>query len=236
MIKMLFILSASLLFIGCDTTVFEDREIIALKAKNEKELLQKRIEIERLRNERLALETEYKKSRDARQIESNRQKDIAIATLKNKERLKELEIKRELKKIELEKEQLKESRLIEQRTLLRQQQRELEFRRYIVALVALVAIIVAFFIYYYLKRKREDKLIAYNDNLKKYFMQKENETKLKIAEKILDTVASGNLSAEDQRKLIEVMHKSASREKMLPEELPDEAVDVQVIENRSEEK
>ena len=137
-----------------------------------------------------------------------------------------------LKKQELEQQKVKELELIAQKTLRAQEQKELEFKRYIIALVALIIIIVAFFLFYYYKKKREDKLTAYNDNLRKYFLQKENEVKLRIAEKILDTVASGNLSPEDQRKLIEVMHRSSVQENPDVAALENETVDIEVIEQK----
>jgi len=71
-----------------------------------------------------------------------------------------------------------------------------------VLILALVIIICAFFIFYYFKKRREDKLLAYKDNLQKYFYQKENEARMKIAQKILDNVASGKLDKAQENQLI----------------------------------
>ncbi len=112
----------------------------------------------------------------------------------------------ELEKVKIEKQHQKELELIRQKTLLQEDQNKNELLKYTLLILALLIIIAAFFLYLYLKRKREDEITAYNDNLKKYFLFKENEMKLKMAEKILDTIKEGNLSAEDQKKLITVLH------------------------------
>ena len=64
---------------------------------------------------------------------------------------------------------------------------------------------MSFFIYYYFKKRHEDKLRAYHDNLDKYFHQQEMMTKMRIAEKIIDTVASGNLEKEQESELIKAL-------------------------------
>jgi len=78
---------------------------------------------------------------------------------------------------------------------------------YMFIFLALVVSVVAFFLFYYLKKRREDELIRYNDNLKKYFYLKENESRVKIAEKILETIAQGELSKDNEQKLVNAFAK-----------------------------
>ena len=184
MIKRTILIIAIFLFSGCDTDLFNTKKVEMLKEKNKQ--LQQQIELKKEQNE----------------LELKKQKLSAEALLKQ-EKLKK---QAELEKIKIEKQHQKELALIRQKTLLQEDQNKNELLKYALLLLALLIIIVAFFLYLYLKRKREDKLTAYNDNLKKYFLFKENEMKLKMVEKILDTIKEGNLSTEDQKKLITILH------------------------------
>lgn len=85
---------------------------------------------------------------------------------------------------------------------LQQKQQELELQKYMILLAALVIIIIAIGLYIYFNNRRKDKLKAYEDNLEKYFKSKENEAKLQIANKIVDTIATGKLSLEQEKQLI----------------------------------
>lgn len=184
MIKTMIFIIAIFLFGGCDADLFNTKKVETLKEKNQK--LQQQIELKKEQNE----------------LELKKQKLSAEALLEQ-ERLKK---QTELEKVKIEKQHQKELELIRQKTLLQEDQNKNELLKYALLLLALLIVIAAFFLYLYLKRKREDEITAYNDNLKKYFLFKENEMKLKMAEKILDTIKEGNLSAEDQKKLITVLH------------------------------
>ena len=62
--------------------------------------------------------------------------------------------------------------------------------------------VFTFVLFIYYNNKRKDKLRVYEDNLNKYFREKENQAKIEIAGKILDTIASGKLSEEQENRLI----------------------------------
>lgn len=79
----------------------------------------------------------------------------------------------------------------------------MNFQLYLFVFLILLISVISFFVFYYAKKKREDELRAYNDNLKKYFYHKENETRMEISKMILSTIAQGNLSKENERKLIQ---------------------------------
>ncbi len=125
-------------------------------------------------------------------------------------KLEELKQQSEIKKLELEAQKQKELEQIKTQKELEAIKSYHETMRYAIALTALLLLIGAFFLYLYLKRKREDKLRAYEDNLQKYFLFKEQEMKLKITEKILDTIKESNLSKEDQKKLLTIISQSSS--------------------------
>ncbi len=66
---------------------------------------------------------------------------------------------------------------------------------------------------YFLLKRREDKLKMHEDNIEKEMILKEKELQVRMATKILDTIASGNLDKEEERRLIETFEKS---NKVLP--------------------
>lgn len=83
-----------------------------------------------------------------------------------------------------------------------EKQNEIEMQKYLVVFATLLFIVIAVSLFIYFNNRRKDKLRAYEDNLDKYFREKENQAKLEIANKILDTIASGNLTHAQENKLI----------------------------------
>jgi len=183
------------LFSGCDSNIFETKE------QKEARLLKERIEFEK---KITALrELELKK------LSIQTQKELAI--LESKKELAKINKEKELAKIklqaELDKQKLaldleKQKALFEQNMQQREQSYAMELKRYIVFLIVLFGVLISYFTFYYFKKKREDKLRAYNDNLERYFHHKENEARIRIAEKMLDTLASGKLDKEQESMLI----------------------------------
>ncbi len=155
------------------------------------------------------------------------QKSLALI---EKEKALELQkMHNEIKTKELDANSEKELELIKQKLALQESNNDLDFQKYLFMFLALVVVVITAFVFYYLKRKREDELRAYNDNLKKYFFMKENESRMKIAEKILDTIAEGDLSAENERKLINAFAKEASGEQNTTAVLDDDESDAEII-------
>ncbi len=144
-----------------------------------------------------------------KKIEAEEKKHLAdlemqksLADLEKQKALELQKLQNSVRELELQTNSEKELELISQKVALQESNNLLAFQKYLLAFLALLLIVVAVFVFYYLKRKREDELRAYNDNLKKYFYFKENEARMKIAEKILDTIAEGDLSKENEQKLI----------------------------------
>lgn len=181
------ILLGFILFSGCQ--LFEDSP--ELQQKKQELALKKLL----LQQEKESAELELKK------------------TLANIEKEKVLELQKlqnEIKAQELNVNSEKELELIKQKITLQESNNALAFQMYMFIFAAVVVAVIAFFFFYFLKKKREDELRSYNDNLKKYFYFKENESRMKIAEKILDTIKQGDLSKDNEQKLINAFTKENS--------------------------
>ena len=181
------------LFTGCDL----------LESQADKE---KKIALEKLAFEKKVQES---KEIQLEKLSAQTQKELAI--LESKKELAKIEKEKELEKIrmqaEMEKqkitlEQEKQKALFDQQMKQREQMDNMELKRYIIVLFGMFVLVSLFFIFYYFQKRREDKLIAYNDNLQKYFHHKENEARVKIAEKMLDTIGSGKLDKGQENQLI----------------------------------
>ena len=180
-------------FHGCD--IFETKE----------QAQQKLIE-ERLRFEKQA---EISKEIEIKKLAEETQRELAV--LDSKKELAKIEKTKELEKIRLDAELQKQRIIFEQEEAKREFEYKiksfehndmLEIKRYTFLLIFFSILIVSFFIFYFFKKRHEDKLRAYNDNLEKYFHQKENDSKVKIANKMLDTIAQGNLTKEQEMSII----------------------------------
>jgi len=206
-IKYIMILLILFMTTGCDMDIFNDKELIALKEENRKLQLAK-LKLEA--NRSLALDEKqliYKKEQSLAQIAMQE----TLAQINQIKELEEIRLKSALEEKRLKAEQKnREDQLLLDSKLAEAKDR-LYLKLSLIAMGALLLLIIAFFIYYYFKKRREDKLIAYNDNLDKYFRTKENEARIKIAEKILDTISSGKLSDTHEAKLIEVFNADHSK-------------------------
>lgn len=157
-------------------------------------------------------------------IEQNKQKlnlekEIALAKI-NSNLEKEKLVTRNKEKENLYKLQLQEN------------QSQLQLQKYLVLLAALIVILIAFGLYVYFNNRRKDKLKAYEDNMEKYFKSKEHEVKVKIANKIIDTIASGNLSEQQENLLISNMDGNAHiNSKALKSINNEDIVDALIIED-----
>ena len=221
-----------LLFAGC----FEQKKVLEkksdelseqkqriearlLKAKEEadkqKELLLTKMQ-ERI--EKLALQkAKTEKEKEIELAKIKMEQALALSKLEQKYKMEELKLRQQKERIELE-----NQRLIAQKEL------EVKKEFLIFSLVGLILIILAVLIVLYFYKKRKDKLIAYHDNLEKYFRLKENEAKIAIANKIIDTIAEGKLSAEQEQRLLGVL-KGDTKE--LPKEI-EETIEAEVEEKK----
>jgi len=194
--KFLYFILLVTIFTGCDILdKFDTKEKTAHQIMQEKMAFEKKIAAQK--------EIELKKLSEETQRE--------LAVLEAKKELAKIEKEKELEKIrmqsEIEKqkiifEQEKQKALFEQQMIQNQQMQSMELKRYMVGIFIILIFVISFFMYYYFSKKRQDKLIAYNDNLQKYFHHKENEARVKIAEKLLDAISSGKLDKSQENQLI----------------------------------
>jgi len=146
-----------------------------------------------------------------------------LALIASKKDLAKIEKKQELAKIKIEAE-LKKQKFIFDQSLaqkefefkLQESKRsdEMEMKRYGMLIIILLIFIISGSLLYYFKKRSENKLRAYNDNLQKYFNQKENETKMRITEKLLDAINSGKLNKKQESQLITAFSNSATEKNL----------------------
>jgi preprotein translocase subunit SecG len=191
--KIVLMLAVVFFFSACD--LFQTQEEKAQKIEQEKIAFEKKVK----ETKEIQLQT----------LSAQTQKDLAV--LASKKELAKIQKDAELEKIrmqsELEKqkillEQEKAKALFEQKLKQQDQLDNMELKRYLMLVFGLFVLLSLFLVFYYFKKRREDKLLAYNDNLKKYFYHKENEARVKIADQMLKTIASGNLDKNQENQLI----------------------------------
>lgn len=123
-----------------------------------------------------------------------KQKAVALGELEQTVRLKEAQLRQKLELAQME-----------AQLQLAEEARLHALQRNIIILLGVVMLIAAFGLYVLLKRRHENKLRAYNDNLQKYFRHKENETRARLAEKIIDKIADGQTPTAQEQQLIEIL-------------------------------
>ena len=218
--KVIYFILLLLIVSGCDM----------LESDAQKE--QKRVEKKALFEKRVAETKEVQ----LRKLDLETQKELAL--LNSKKELAEIEKAKEIEKIRIEAELQRQKVLLAQQKIQaeydqkireQEQQDSLELKRYLILSMTILFALMIYFGYYYFKKKREDKLRAYNDNLAKYMQAKENEARVKIAKKMLDAISSGNLDKNQENLLIGAFSGEAqgSYQKQLEAKERDDVIDVE---------
>ena len=199
---LLLITLTTLLFTGCD--LFDSQEQKEQKLAHEKELFQKKVANEKeIQLKKISEQTQ----RELALLESKKE----LATIEKEKELAKIKLQAELQKQKIEAEQEKAQALFTQKMQQREQVNNMELKRYLMLIFALFVMLASYFTFYYFKKRREDKLRAYNDNLEKYFHHKESEARVKIAEKMLDAISSGKLDKEQENQLISAFSGQANQ-------------------------
>ncbi len=180
MIKTFLTLFLLILFIGCTTRTDENG---GFDVKDEPKRTKYRTFIS---------DEELRTQKELAKIEA--QKSVELQKLSSEARLKELELAKE-----------KELALMREKEKMLKLEHEQAMERYAMIGGFLLLLMIGAALLWYFDRRRKDKLRAYEDNLKKYFHQKENEARVKIAEKILESAASKDLTPQQRTKLIEAL-------------------------------
>ncbi len=210
-----------LLFTGCE--LLESSEEKAQKIALEKQAFEKKVaESKTVQLKKLSVQTQ----KELALLESKKE----LALIEKEKELEKIRLSSELEKQRITLEQDSQRAIFEQTLQHTDQINNMELKRYLVLILGILTLVSSFFIFYYFKKRREDKLRAYNDNLEKYFHQKENDARVKIAEKMLDTIGAGTLDKNQENQLISAFAgQSQQREsKQL------EAQDVEIIEEKEQ--
>ena len=142
---------------------------------------------------------------------------IKIATIEAESRkeVAQIQMQRDLELERLKKEAkseevtaLKEIEIKKQETI-SQQEANLNSRYNTIVILGSLFLLTAMgLLIYFLIKRREDTLKIHHDTLEQEMALKEKELQVQMATKILDTIASGTLDKEDEKRLIETFEKS----------------------------
>ncbi len=216
------LISTIVLFTGC--------EITSPFSPSEKELA--------LKEKALVQEQSFKEKK-FEQEQSLKQKELEAKIEQEKNALK---VKKdlELAKINtaLEKEKIQTQNKEKENTFKLQSQQQtnaLEIQRYYIILAGFVLLIISAALFVYFNNRRKDKLKAYEDNLEKYFRQKENQARIEVANKIIDTIASGKLNQGQEQRLLSTINGNSEIAKESIKKIDEEQVmELEVIEHDNE--
>ena len=156
-----------------------------------------------------------------------------LEKLKKEQMLEKIRLEADLQKQKVQLEVEKQKALLAQKMSQMQLESDMEIKRYFVFILLVVLIVISYFIYLYFKIRHQNKLHAYQNNLDKYFHQQENATKMRIAEKIIDTVASGKLDKHQETELIKALSGTMQQPTATTPTLPkidDDVEEAQLIE------
>jgi len=228
--KILSLILMLFLFSGCD---FIDNIINSQvqqelkKQKQESELLEKKLkETKAIRLQEIDSQTRQELAK----IEAKKE----LEKLKKEQMLEKIRLEADLQKQKVELEMEREKALLAQKMSQMQLESDMEIKRYFVLIAFVLLIIITYFIYLYFRIRHQNKMRAYQDNLEKYFHQQENMTRMRIAEKIIDTVASGKLDKSQESELIKALNGSMTAPKEEQKQLPDDIAEaeIEVIEDK----
>jgi len=166
----------------------------------------------------------------------NRELDAKIEQQKN-----ELNIKKEIELAKINSEIKKEEILIKKDEISSRNielDKEYSIIQLSIILLTIVILIISAALFIYFTNRRKDKLRAYEDNLEKYYRQKDREAKLQIANKIVDAISSGKLNKEQESRLLLALSDEPIK-KEFPKEINqenDEILELPVIEKKKKKK
>lgn len=139
-------------------------------------------------------------------IEAETQKEIAKI---NKER--DLELKKMEEKTKVLKLRTNNEMAVKEHNLSTYvQESEYAYKNSTLTIIALGLFAILALALFMFRKRREDKLKMHEDELQKEMYLREKELQVKMAEKILDTIATGKLSEEREQHLLEALDKTTA--------------------------
>jgi hypothetical protein len=137
-------------------------------------------------------------------IEAESKKEIAAINMQRDLELQKIEQQTKLHEVAAD----KEIALKAQEVQTAQENNDYTLRKSTLTLLALFAAALLALAFYFFRKWRQEKVQMHRAEIEKELTIKEKELQVKMAEKILDTLASGKLSQEEERKLIEALEKT----------------------------
>jgi uncharacterized protein HemX len=137
-------------------------------------------------------------------IEAENKKEIAVINMQRDLGLQKIE--QESKRHEVD--ASKEIALKAQEAQTVQENNDYTIKKSTLTLLALFAAAVLALAFYFFRKWRQERVEMHRAEIEKELVIKEKELQVKMAEKILDTIASGKLSQEEERRLIETLEKT----------------------------
>jgi hypothetical protein len=198
-------------------------------------------ELQKEKEKNALLEKKLKQSKEVqlKEIDANTRQELAkieakkeLAKIEKEQILEKIRLQSELEKQKVQIEVQKQQALLNQKMTQLKLESDLEIKRYFVLLVLIILIVISYFIFLYFKLRHHNKLRSYQDNLDKYFHQQENMTKMRIAEKIIDTVASGKLDKHQETELIRALGGTMNQIQSQPLLENESTEDAQILEEK----
>ena len=140
-------------------------------------------------------------------IQAEAQKEIALI---NKER--DIEVQKLISQTDVTKADInKEVAIEEVHTKKAAIENAHEQTTYLFWLLGAALILLFWFLFYYTGKNRKERLKIHEDELLYKLRAQEQEMKMKMAEKMLESITSGRLSPEQENRLIETLEHTATR-------------------------
>ena len=140
-------------------------------------------------------------------IQAEAQKEIALI---NKER--DIEVQKLIAQSDVTRAGInKEVAIEEVQTKRTAIEKEHEHVTYLLWLIGGALVMLFGFLFYYTGKNRKERLKVHEDELLYKLRLQEQEMKMKMAEKMLDSITSGNLSPEQENRLIETLEHTTTR-------------------------
>lgn len=144
---------------------------------------------------------------EAAKIQADTQKEIALI---NKER--DIEVQKLISQTDITKAGInKEVAIEEVKTKKTALEKEHETSTYLLWLIGGVALLLFLFLFYHTSKNRKERLKRHEDELMAKLRMQEQELKMKMAEKMLDSIASGKLSPEQESRLIDALEHTTTK-------------------------
>lgn len=137
-------------------------------------------------------------------IEAESKKELATINMRRDLELQKIQQQTKLNEVAA----TKEVALKAQEAQTAQENNDYTLRKSTLILLALFAAALLALAFYFFRKWRQEKVQMHQAEIEKELAIKEKELQVKMAEKILDTLASGKLSQEEEKRLIETLEKT----------------------------